>query len=181
MLGSLAGAPLAAAAIPSIASAAAQATTAPAAAASEEFPKLTSASMEDGAAGVVTFFTAAQLDALRKLGDLIMPAANGRPAASDAGVPEFLDFLIRQSPPPVQSLYREGLDRLVRDGVSERSLAPLKNPWSYAGPADRFAQFLERAKMDILQATTNSREWAEAQGRGRRGSSPSGYYWRSLD
>lgn len=180
MLGSLAGAPLAAAALPSVAAAAPAQATAPVAN-TEEFPKINTASMEEGAAGVATFFTAPQLEALRKLGDAIMPASNGRPAASDAGVAEFLDFLIRQSPPPLQSLYRDGLDRLVRDGVSGTTLAPLKSPWTYAGPADRFAQFLERAKMDILQATTNSREWAEAQGRGRRGSSPGGYYWRSLD
>ena len=181
MLGSLAGAPLAAAAMPSIAAAAAAAQATAPLAASEEFPKLAIASMEEGAAGVVTFFTPGQLDALRKLGDLIVPAVNGRPAASEAGVAEFLDFLLRQSPAPVQSLYRDGLDRLMRDGVSERTLAPLKSAWTYQGPTDRFAQFLERAKMDIIQATTNSREWAEAQGRGRRGNSPSGYYWRSLE
>jgi hypothetical protein len=88
---------------------------------------------------------------------------------------------VSQSPTAVQELYIEGLDRLAREGVNDRSLAPLKEPWSYTGPADRFAQFLQRAKLDILQAATGSREWAESLGRGRRGSSPGGNFWRSLD
>ena len=162
------------------AAAAAQSVTAPTAAA-EEFPKLRVASVESGAAGMPSLFSGAQLDALAKLGDAIVPPVASRPAASQAGVPEFLDFLIGQSSRDVQDLYREGLDRLSRDGVNERTLAPLKEAWVYAGPADRFAQFLQRAKIDIIQATTNSHEWADSLGRGRRGSAPTGYYWRSLD
>jgi hypothetical protein len=148
---------------------------------SEEFPKLAAASVESGAAGVPVFFTTQQLEVLAKLGDVIVPRIGDRPAASQAGVPEFLDFLVSQSPQPVQQLYRDGVERLVREGVNERTLAPLKDAWSYAGPADRYAQFLQRAKADVIQATTSSREWAESLGRGRRGSAPSGYYWRSLD
>ena len=165
-------------AMPAAAAAAQSVTTA---AAPEEFPKLRVASVESGAAGRPTLFSSAQLDALAKLGDAIVPSVAGRPAASQAGVPEFLDFLIGQSSKDVQDLYREGLDRLSRDGVNERTLAPLKEAWVYAGPADRFAQFLQRAKIDIIQATTNSHEWADSLGRGRRGSAPTGYYWRSLD
>ena len=165
--------------MPAAAAAAQSVTTAPAA--PEEFPKLRVASVESGAAGTPRFFSGAQLDALAKLGDAIVPPVGGRPAASQAGVPEFLDFLIGQSPQDAQELYRAGLDRLARDGVNERTLTPLKEAWTHAGPADRFAQFLQRAKTDILQATTNSHEWADSLGRGRRGSAPTGYYWRSLD
>jgi hypothetical protein len=130
---------------------------------------------------MVTFFSKPQFEALVKLGDAIVPHIGERPSASQAGVPEFLDFLVSQSPADVQELYRKGLDQLARDGVTAQTLAPLGEGWSYAGPADRFAQFLQRAKADIVQATTSSREWAESLGRGRRGASPSGYYWRSLD
>ena len=157
--------------------AAAQSVPAPA----DEFPKLAVASVEAGAAGVPAFFTPSQMEALRKLEDMIVPASATRPAASRTGTAEFLDFLIGQSPQPVQDLYRQGLDRLARDGVNERTLAPLGEAWTYAGPADPFSQFLQRAKADIFQATINSREWAESLGRGRRGSAPTGYFWRSLD
>ena len=164
--------PAASAAVPAMA---AQAATA------DDFPKLAVASVEAGAAGLPGFFTAPQLEALRKLEDAIVPSGATRPAASQAGVAEFLDFLVGQSPQPVQDLYRQGLDRLARDGVNERTLAPLKEAWTYAGPAGPFAQFLHRAKADIVQATINSREWADSLGRGRRGSAPTGYFWRSLD
>jgi len=127
------------------------------------------------------FFSKAQFDALVKLADAILPAAGNRPSASQAGAPEFLDFLVSQSPANVQELYREGLEHLASAGVGSSTLAPLEQPWSYAGPGDRFAQFLDRAKADIFQATVNSREWAESLGRGRRGSAPTGYFWRSLD
>ncbi len=152
-----------------------------AATAPEEIPKLKTASTEPGAAGLPSFFSKPQLDTLVKLGDAMVPASASRPAASQAGVPEFLDFLIGRSPAPVQELYREGLDRLSREGVTDATLAPLKDAWTYAGPQDRFAQFLQRAKADIIQATMNSRAWAESLGRGRRGSAPTGTYWRSLD
>lgn len=137
--------------------------------------------MDGSAAGLATFFSPVQLETLRNLGDAIVPASGNRPSASVAGVAEFLDFLVSQSPRDVQDLYREGLDRLAREGVTPQTLAPLGEAWTYAGPTDRFAQFLQRAKADVFQATVSSREWAESLGRGRRGSAPSGYYWRSLD
>jgi Gluconate 2-dehydrogenase subunit 3 len=151
------------------------------AASSEEYPKLTVDSVESTATGVSRFFSKTQFEALTGLADAIVPASANRPAASQAGVAEFLDFLIGQSPSPVQELYRQGLDRLAREGVSDRTLSPLTEAWTYSGPTDRFAEFLQRAKGDIIQAAMNSREWAESLGRGRRGSAPTGYYWRSLD
>ena len=147
----------------------------------DETPKIAIASTEAGASGLVRFFTKTQFEALVKLAGIIAPASSSRPSASQAGAPEFLDFLVSQSPEPIQTLYRNGLDRLAREGATEATLAPMKAPWTYAGPTDPFAQFLQRAKADILQATINSREWAESLGRGRRGSAPTGYYWRSLD
>jgi Gluconate 2-dehydrogenase subunit 3 len=166
------------AAMPAAAAAAQSATPS---AQGDDNPKLVTASIEAGAAGVPRFFSKAQFEALVKLADAIVPASGARPAASKAGTPEFLDFLISQSPAPVQTLYRQGLDRVAREGVTSATLAPLQAAWTYSGPADPFAQFLQRAKADIVQATVNSREWAESLGRGRRGNAPTGYYWRSLD
>jgi hypothetical protein len=137
--------------------------------------------VEAGAAGLAGYFSKAQFEALVKLSEAIVPAGATRPSAGQAGVPEFLDFLVSQSPEAVQELYRQGLDRLAATGINEHALAPLKEAWSYTGPSDSYAQFLHRAKSDIIQATANSREWAESLGRGRRASAPSGYYWRSLD
>lgn len=170
LLKSLAAAP-AAVAIPAPAQ-----TSAP-----ESLPKLTTISPDAAAQGVLRFFTPSQFAALRQLGDVLVPAFQGRPSASQAGAPHFLDFLISQSPAPMQQLYRDGLDRLAAEGVSERSLSPLKAPYSYQPPADAFARFLWQAKSDLLQATVNSREYAESAGRGRRGASATGYLWRNLD
>ena len=41
-----------------------------------------------------------------------MPPINGAPGALDAGAPEFLDFLISESPQDRQQLYKVGLDQL---------------------------------------------------------------------
>ena len=60
-------------------------------------------------------------------------------------------------------------------------LAPLKEPWTYAAPADPFVRFLRAAKEDLIAATLNSREFAEAQtARGGRASGM-GTYWLPVD
>ncbi len=129
------------------------------------------------------FFTTAQLAALRRLSDIILPAIGGAPGARDAGAPEFLDFLVGQSPTPVKNLYRSGLDTLntskfkhpfadLTPEQTEELLAPLREPWTYEEPADPMARFLRHAKADILTATVNSREWAVYSGRSGNGS-----YW----
>src|ERR1700691_2666179 len=58
------------------------------------------------------FFNPAQFSALQRLSNLLMPPLRGNPGALDAGVPEFLDFLISVSPADRQTLYRNGLDGL---------------------------------------------------------------------
>src|ERR1051325_5921041 len=54
------------------------------------------------------FFTSVQFACLRRLCELIMPAAGSTPGAIEAGAPAFLDFLIGVSPVESQQLYREG-------------------------------------------------------------------------
>lgn len=153
-------------------------------------PRIVVQGAEATATGTPTFFTAAQFSALRRLCDSVIPRTANTPSATDAGVPEFLDFLIRESPPARQQLYRDGLDRLnsgtknfaeLDDAQAGRLLEPLKKNWGYLGPGDSLARFLVEARQDILQAVTSSREWSEAGSRGRRGSSGLNYYWRSLD
>ena len=157
----------------------------------------TLATTATGAVGdaVARFFSAPQMAALRRLGDLVVPGAPGRPGAREAKAAEFLDFLLSQSPAPRQALYRDGLDRLQTDArtrsgaafenltpqQADAILMPMHAAWTYAEPDDPFAQFLRSVKEDLLTATTNSREFAEAQtAAGRRGAGI-GTYWYPVD
>ena len=108
------------------------------------------------------------------------------PGALDAHAPEFLDFLVGESPASVQTLYRSGLDTLnsratakyrrvfaaLDAGQADTLLEPLRLAWTWKEPADSFANFLRHAKADVLTATVNSREW-NAVGRG----GGAGTYW----
>jgi hypothetical protein len=162
----------------------------------QETPRLETAVPDAAAVTVPRFFTPPQLAALRKLSELIMPPMNGSPGALEAGAPEFLDFLIGQSPTPRQQLYRAGLDSLnaqakkrfqktfaeVDASQAGVLLAPLREPFSPEPPSDPLAKFLMEAKRDIRTATVNSREYSAAvqDGGGRRFGS-GGLYWRPLD
>jgi hypothetical protein len=143
-----------------------------------------------GATGVPKFFSPDQAAALRKASDLLMPAMNGSAGALDAGAPEFLDFLIGASDAARQHVYRSGLDGLNAqakksfnrnfgdlDAAQAATLmAGLHQPWTFEGPADPVARFLQTAKLDVRNATLNSREYSA----GKRFSG-SGLYWYPLD
>jgi hypothetical protein len=136
------------------------------------------------------FFSGAQFAALRRLSDLIVPAMGGFPGALDAGAPEFLDFLIGQSPLPARVVYLSGLDALnahstakygkafaaVDDTEADALLSPLHEAWTWQEPTEPLSLFLRHAKADIPTATTNSREWITASAR-NRGSAGNGTYW----
>jgi hypothetical protein len=152
------------------------------------------ASSDDAAATVPQFFNAQHFAALRKLSDLLMPAMS-TPGALDAQTPEFLDFLLSQSAPERQQLYRNGLDGLnaqskkrfnklfaeVDAGQAEALLAPLREPWTYEAPAEPVAAFLRAAKEDVRRATLNSREWNLASAAGRARGGGGGLYWLPID
>ncbi len=187
-----------------------------------ETPPLETSAPGAAAASMVSFFTAAQLAALGRLSELIMPASPTHPGARESGVPEFLDFLISQSPAARQALYRNGLDRLnalaagahavpseelaqsgvrretvpgssggarrtlcafekLSDGQASAILAPLHERWTYSGPRDEFARFLEAAKADVVEATRNSRQWRAAEASLRGHSAGTGVYWRRVE
>ena len=144
---------------------------------------------------VVKTFSKAQFDALRKLGEILVPAEKDTPGASEAGAAEFLDFLIGVSPADRVKLYKDGLDRLnaesqrryksaFRDVTAEQAapiLAPLHEAWSYRGPADPFAKFLLTAKNDLLLATANSREYITVVSQKRRSAGGVGQYWYPIE
>jgi hypothetical protein len=160
----------------------------------DENPKLPTANAEAVAETAPRFFSARQLATLRRLCELLIPSSGGKPGANEAGVAEFLDFLISQSPANRQALYRDGLDKLESEShqhfqasfvaISPRQasqlLAPLQTPWTYDGPPDPLARFLHEAKEDTLRATMSSREWAAA-GSQRRGASGLGTYWYAIE
>src|SRR3954469_17365072 len=118
----------------------------PAQTSQSEIPKLATATADAVGDALPRYFAAPQFAALRKLGDLLIPAAPGRASAAEAKAAEFLDFLISQSPVERQGLYRNGLDRLQSEASRRHStafealsaqqadaiLAPLHAAWTYA-------------------------------------------------
>ena len=161
----------------------------------EETAKLETASLDAAGETVPRFFNAAQLAALKKLSDILMPPLNGMPGALEAGAPEFLDFLIGKSPAERKQLYTNGLNTLnaqatkrfgkafadVTDAQATELLAPLRQPWTYEPPTDPFARFLREAKQDVRNATINSREYAVASSNGGRRGGGLGQYWYPID
>src|SRR5580692_5160109 len=98
------------AAIPAAPALLAQQPAVPARPPSDELPVLTASVPDTAAEMVPRFFTPEQFSALRKVSDLLVPAMNGSVGALDAKAPEFLDFLIGESPADRQQVYRAGLD-----------------------------------------------------------------------
>jgi len=167
----------------------------PAASPVNETPKLETATADSAAQSVPRFLSADQFAALDRLSQILMPAAGDTPGAKETGVAEFLDFLISESPEDRQALYRDGLDQLnsqarTRFGKSfaelgpveiDALLAPLREPWSYSGPAAPFARFLQAAKQDVMEAAMNSREWSEARAKRSRRAGGLGTYWYPIE
>lgn len=161
----------------------------------DEFPKLATAVGDAVADGAPMYLSASQFAALEKLADLLVPPAGKLPGANEVQAARFLDFLISQSPADRQALYCDGLDHLQAEAhrhygtafealeaqQADKILSPLHEPWTYHAPKDRFARFLVDAKNDVLEATTNSREFVAAHAtRGRRASGM-GTYWFLLE
>lgn len=131
------------------------------------------------------FFTPAQFNALKKLADTLMPPMRGNLGALDCKAPEFLDFLVSESPADRKLLYRAGLDSLNAKATAKYAkpfadldakqvdavIRPLLTamPWSHDAPKDPDKHFLAAAHDDIRTATRNSPEWAAAGGTGGRG------------
>jgi hypothetical protein len=61
---------------------------------------------------IVSFFSAAQFETLSRLADAMLPRTTDHPGALDAKTPQFLDFLIGDSPAVRGSLYINGLNWL---------------------------------------------------------------------
>ena len=158
----------------------------------DDAPKLPLASPEQVSDAGKRFLSDLQRSTLTALCAQVLPAKNGRPGAVDAGVPDFLDFLLSQSPAARQTLYRSGLDRLnaearrrfqkdfasIAPTDAAPLLAPLENPWKFEASGNAAEEFLKATKEDIFQATINSRAWADSlSGRSRAASGMGQYYF----
>src|SRR5690554_1396563 len=76
-----------------------------------------------GAAYQPQFFTAHEWETVRVLVDLIIPADEKSGSATDAGVPEFMDFILNESSELRQRSMREGLAWLDAESRRRNSVA----------------------------------------------------------
>jgi hypothetical protein len=150
---------------------------------------------DEGADPILRFFSERQFATLRRLCDLLMPATQGSPGALEARVPEFMDFLIGDSPADRQQVWLRGLDALEKQSQTrfrktfadtdaaqaDILLAPLHQPWTYEPPADPIARLLVAAKQDVRAATSNSYERALANSGGARRRAGGGLYWLPIE
>jgi len=159
--------------------------------------KIATVAPEAAAAATTRFFTTRQFATLKHLSNLLLPPANDRPGAIDAGAAEFLDFLIGVSPQPRQQLYRSGLDFLdtesrrlfqkpfpeISDDQADKILRPLLAPWTYDLPVNPRQRFVTEVRADIRTATNNSKEMSQvaSSSRRRRGPGGSAPYWFPID
>ena len=142
------------------------------------------------------FFSDDQLAALRKLCEILMPPLNGYPGATQAGAPEFLDFLIGVSPADRQEMYQSGLDHLnkeakkqfgtsfaeVNASQADALLRPMLTPWVRDHPpADPLMRFMSLAHEDIRTATMNSQAWSVAATSAGERAPGLGLYWAPID
>jgi hypothetical protein len=142
------------------------------------------------------FFTDRQLATLRRLSEILMPPLKGYPGATEAGAPEFLDFLLGVSPAERQQLYQSGLDRLEAEAkrqfgvsfsaVDKTQADALIRPWlrTWMGdhpPTEPYAHFINAAHSDIRTATINSQAWSDAAKGAGKEASGLGLYWFPID
>ena len=60
------------------------------------------------------FFTTAEMATIALMSNLIIPADEHSPGASDAGVPAFIDLMISESSVETKNLYRNGLSAVEK-------------------------------------------------------------------
>ena len=143
-----------------------------------------------------TFFSAQQMATLRHLGDILQPAYKGYPSSTDAGAPEFLDFLIGASPQDRKQIYQSGLDRLDSEArqrfqksfaeVDAAQADQLIRPWLRAWmnehpPTEPYELFISIVHNDIRAATVNSEPWSEAARKAGKQTPNVDLYWYPID
>jgi hypothetical protein len=157
-----------------------------------ETPTIPVTTADETSASPTRTFNQPQFAALVRLGEIIAPAWDNKPGATEAAAAEFLDFLVGCSPEARVELYKNGLDELNRragqqfgkafaaiaPAQADSLLAPLRERWSYGRAAKNdFDAFLLAAKDDLLRATANSRPYIDAVSQERRPRNASNFFW----
>jgi hypothetical protein len=142
------------------------------------------------------FFNATETAALRRLCELMQPAYKHHPSAIEAGVPEFLDFLIGASPQDQRQIYQSGLARLDSEAMQkfsksfsdldDRQADQVIRPWLRAWvnehpPTGDFEHFINNVQVDIRAATENSQAWADAAQKAGEQTPNVDLYWYPID
>ncbi|WP_263354391.1 gluconate 2-dehydrogenase subunit 3 family protein [Acidicapsa acidisoli] len=142
------------------------------------------------------FFSPQQFATLRHLGEILQPPYKGYPGATEAGTPEFLDFLISASPADRQQMYQSGLDRLESEAKqhfgksfaaidisqADQLLRPWLRTWlSDHPPTEPYALFINIVHTDIRTATMNSQAWSDAAHRAGQQTPNIDLYWYPVD
>jgi hypothetical protein len=126
---------------------------------------LPTSAAEAAAAGLSRFFDPSQFSRFQDLAGKLIPAYDGRPGALEANAPEFLDFLLTQSPREIQLLYRNGI------------AAYIAKPDIDALPP----KFRDAMKLAFYKATVNSAAYAEAMSSRSRSAAGVGNYWLPIE
>lgn len=117
------------------------------------------------------FFNAEDFAAFAQLGEMLIPAYDGRPGAKETSAALFLDFLLSRSPKELQGQYRRGVARF-------RTMGPASLPAAFqASPDNPYLEFLNLAKVAFYRATLNSPVYAEAMQERSRSAAGMGSYW----
>jgi hypothetical protein len=144
----------------------------------------------------LSFFTAPQMESLKRLCDLLVPPIGGKPGALEAETPQFLDMLIGKSPEPRKRVYAGGLDWLDAEAqkkykqpfskLDDDQASALLKPWlrtwmSDHPPLEPHADFVNVAHDDIREATFNSEAWADSRLASTQQGTPTGIFWSPVD
>jgi hypothetical protein len=144
---------------------------------------------------IPSFFSAAQMETLSRLADVMLPRSAKHPGALDAKTPQFLDFLIGHSPAVRGSLYVNGLNWLDAQAklkhrksfaqIETVQVDELVKPWLRTWmtdhpPTQTHSDFINIAHADIRTATVNSQVWFDTLDP-RRQESTTQLYWSPIE
>ena len=162
-----------------------------------QMPMPTTEAAVDVAEADLNFFSPLQMETLRRLSDVLMPADSVRPGALEAKTPQFLDFLIGNSSDERKQAYSLGLDWLESSAQTKfkkpfahldaTEADALLKPWLRTWmtdhpPTEPHAGFLGVAHDDIRTATINSKAWKNATNTAVVDErTPDGLYWSPID
>jgi hypothetical protein len=98
------------------------------------------------------FFTAEELATITIISDLIIPTDERSPGAKEAGVPEFIDLMVSESPEEIKAAWREGLK-----AIDEKCQRDCSTNFRSATPEQQIALLKEISKNERQPKTAPER------------------------